>query len=260
MASPAIERPARIVVVRSAECPASQSTHGMGTQRQVRHARGAGMALTERGVAQAEAAARYLQQEEPGFDAVFVSPWRRAQQTLDLLLRPRPAAEREALLRECRPDERLRDRDLGITAALGHWDIAARYPDEAQRYAMDGPYYYRPAGGESWADVSLRCFSILNTIFRDRADQRVLVVTHGIVALSIHKILERLDDDAIVRLAREDPPAPGAITSYQPLPGQAEAGRMALVSWAAVPYGPELASELPGVEQAEAALEPMDTN
>lgn len=143
---------------------------------------------------------------------------------------------------------------------MDYWEIAAKYPDEVRRLALDGPYYYRPVGGESWADVSLRCFSILNTMFRDRADQRVLVVTHGIVALSIRKILGRLDDEQIVQLARHSPPPPGSITRYEPLPRQAEAGRMAMVDWAVVPYGPDLASPDSGVEQAEPVLEPMDTN
>ncbi len=262
MAVKPLERPSRIVVVRSAECPASQRVGfvGRGLLHGAPPPRGSQASLTSRGEEQAKATAAWLRDHEPNFDAIFVSPWRRAEQTLDAILAVRSDAQRATLTSQTRVDERLRDRDLGIISAMDHWAIAAKYPDEITRMALDGAYYYRPLGGESWADVSQRSYSILNTMFRDRANQRILVVTHGIVVLALRKILERVSEDSIVRLAHESPPPPGSVCRYQPLPDLAEAGRMSLVDWAVVPYPPELASANEGVEQAEAVIETLDTN
>ena len=41
--------------------------------------------------------------------------------------------------------------------------IREQYPDEAQRRDLLGKFYYRPPGGESWADVALRIRSLLAT-------------------------------------------------------------------------------------------------
>ena len=41
--------------------------------------------------------------------------------------------------------------------------IREQYPEEAQRRDLLGKFYYRPPGGESWADVALRVRSLLAT-------------------------------------------------------------------------------------------------
>ncbi len=61
-------------------------------------------------------------------------------------------------------DERLRDRELGILDRLTRLGVKTRYPDEAERRLWLGKLYYRPPGGESWADVALRLRSILDEL------------------------------------------------------------------------------------------------
>ena len=52
---------------------------------------------------------------------------------------------------------------------------AARLPDEAARRSRLGKFYYRPPGGESWADVLLRLRALLRELREDHPDGRVLL-------------------------------------------------------------------------------------
>ncbi|WP_368075779.1 histidine phosphatase family protein [Curtobacterium sp. Csp1] len=82
---------------------------------------------------------------------LWVSPYLRAQQTIDLALQAGGLDEPGR-----RVDERLRDRELGVLDLLTAQGVRNRYPDEEHRRQWLGKYYHRPSGGESWIDVMLR--------------------------------------------------------------------------------------------------------
>ncbi|RIJ05372.1 histidine phosphatase family protein, partial [Clavibacter michiganensis subsp. insidiosus] len=84
---------------------------------------------------------------------------------------------------EVRPDERLRDRELGILDLLTSRGVAARHPDEDDRRRWLGKLSYRPPGGESWADVALRIRSFLQDPEVEAADGRALITTHDAVVM-----------------------------------------------------------------------------
>ncbi len=99
---------------------------------------------------------------------------------------------------DLRLDERLRDRELGVLDRLTSRGVAARFPDEAERRRWLGKLYYRPPGGESWADVTVRLRSWLNDAI---APGRILVVTHDAVILLFRYLCEQLDEKALLELA-----------------------------------------------------------
>lgn len=99
-------------------------------------------------------------------------------------------------------DERLRDRETGVLYALTWRGIAARFPEEAARKRLTGKFYYRPPGGESWADVALRLRSVLSDIERDHPDGRVLVVAHDAVVVLTRYIVERLTEHEVLEIER----------------------------------------------------------
>jgi broad specificity phosphatase PhoE len=101
-----------------------------------------------------------------------------------------------------RYDERLRDRETGVLHALTWRGIAARYPEEAARKRRLGKFYYRPPGGESWADVALRLRSALSDMERDHPDGRVLVVAHDAVVVLTRYIVERLTEREVLEIER----------------------------------------------------------
>ncbi|MFI9270446.1 histidine phosphatase family protein [Kitasatospora sp. NPDC052896] len=100
-----------------------------------------------------------------------------------------------------RYDERLRDRELGILEMLTAAAIEKRHPEEAARRRKMGELYYRPPGGESWADVALRVRSCLRDLCTEEAGRPVLLVAHDNVVLMLRYVLERLTEERLVELA-----------------------------------------------------------
>ncbi|BDZ47076.1 histidine phosphatase family protein [Naasia aerilata] len=138
--------------------------------------------------------------------SLWVSPYRRARQTADGVL----AAS--GLDLSARVDERLRDRELGILDALTGRGVRARHPEEAERRTWLGKFYYRPPGGESWADVALRLRSVLADIDRDEDGKRVLVVCHDAVITLIRYVCERIEVETLMEDARRNPVPNGSVT------------------------------------------------
>ncbi len=101
-----------------------------------------GGSLTAVGIAQAQATAEYLRYT--AFDAIFVSPLRRAQETADLILSHHPTAlvEKTADLVECVPS--IPAMLLDVVKELSPEQIAA----EQQRIAAAFSRFFVPAPGE----------------------------------------------------------------------------------------------------------------
>jgi len=154
--------------------------------------------LSDLGVRQAEALGKRLGDlpaaEQP--TVVVASTYVRAQQTADHLL---ATAGLEHLPRMS--DERLRDREQGLLDRLTWYGVRRRYPEEAERRAYLGKYWYRPPGGESWADVALRIRHVLRDIRSDHADERVLIVSHDVPILMTRYVLESLTPQEAVALS-----------------------------------------------------------
>lgn len=157
-------------------------------------ARDADVDLSGLGVQQAKAVGAWLKalpaDEQP--DLLWTSPFRRARQT---------AAEALAVAGLDLPthvDERLRDRDMGITDMLTGDGIQKKYPEETERRAWLGKFYYRPPGGESWADVVLRVRSVLHDIALLAEGRTVLVTAHDVVNLLFCYVAEDMDEGQVL--------------------------------------------------------------
>lgn len=163
--------------------------------------RDADVPLSARGRQQAAAVAGWL--GTGSVDSAWSSPYLRARDTAQL-----------ALGRDCaviaRLDERLRDRELGILDGLTSNGVNARYRAEADRRRWLGKFYYRPPGGESWADVALRLRCWLAELPPDAG--RTLVVTHDAVILLLRYICEQLTEAQILEIAATTSVANASIT------------------------------------------------
>lgn len=137
--------------------------------------------------------------------AAWSSPYQRAHHTGELAIAAAGLRVRPSL------DERLRDRELGILDRLTTVGVAARYPDEAARKAHLGKFYYRPPGGESWADVALRLRSFLADAVAAPADHGVVFAHEAIVYL-IRYILEGWTERTVLAAAHEAPVRNAAVT------------------------------------------------
>jgi broad specificity phosphatase PhoE len=170
--------------------------------------RDADVPLTGIGTDQAEAVRRWLEARPADDypDSVWVSPYLRAIETAGIALAGRPDAA--APVR----DERLRDRELGVLDLLTTLGVEQRLPIEAARRRRLGKYYYRPPGGESWADVALRIRSFLIELDADHRGPTALVVSHDAVILLTRMVCEGLDEPEALHLARTEPLLNASIT------------------------------------------------
>jgi 2,3-bisphosphoglycerate-dependent phosphoglycerate mutase len=167
--------------------------------------RDADVPLSDTGREQAAAVGRRFATDPP--DLVVCSPYLRTVQTAEL-------AVGDTGVRIVR-DERLRDRELGILDLLTYKGVRVRHPDEAERRKRLGPFYYRPPGGESWADVTLRLRGALGDLRRDYADQRVLVVAHEVSVYLLRYLLEHLTEQDMMKLVKPGLVANCSITTWR---------------------------------------------
>ncbi|MEV5510823.1 histidine phosphatase family protein [Streptomyces orinoci] len=122
---------------------------------------------------------------------VLCSPYSRALQTWEGIT---------SVLREPPPpmlvDERLRDREMGTLELLTPSAVRARAPQEAERRARVGEWFYRPPGGESLADVTVRLRDLLVELRDAAAGRRVLMVAHDAVVAAVRHALAGLGSPA----------------------------------------------------------------
>ena len=171
-------------------------------------ARDPDVVLSPAGIEQARALGAHLTElgADRRPDALWVSPYKRTRQTAQL------AMEAAGFDLVPRFDERLRDRELGLIDALTGRGVTHLHPSEAQRRRWVGKFYYRPPGGESWADVALRLRSLMMDIDRDEDGKRVLIVCHDAVIRLFRYVCERLDEETVVEIARKTPVPNASIT------------------------------------------------
>ena len=156
--------------------------------------------LSELGVEQARAVGRWLSElgDDDRPDLLWSSPYRRARQTAETAL------EVADFHMEMRVDERLRDRDMGITDMLTSEGIRNKYPEEAERRGWIGKFYYRPPGGESWADVAFRVRAVMSDIANQAEGKTVLVTAHDVVNLLFCYVAEGMDEDSVLERSRSN--------------------------------------------------------
>jgi probable phosphoglycerate mutase len=168
--------------------------------------RDADVPLSDTGREQADAVGTWLAERPP--DLVVVSPYLRTVQTAEIAL----ASLDDVPLHR---DERLRDRELGVLDLLTNHGVTTRLPDEAARRKRLGKFYYRPPGGESWADVALRLRSLLGDLRRDHDGGRVLLFGHEAVVFLLRYLIEGLTEQQLMELAHDGTIANCSVTTWE---------------------------------------------
>jgi probable phosphoglycerate mutase len=190
--------PRALMLVRHGESlgnVANAAAYAAGADRLDIEVNDVSVELSELGVRQAEALGRRLRDGDQRPTAAWVSPYRRAQQTLDRIM------DVAGLDVPVVVDERWRDREQGILDRLTGRGIRAQFPAEAERRAYLGKFWYRPPGGESWADVALRVRAALLDVRLAHHGEHVLVVSHDVPILVTRYVVEALDAEGAVGLS-----------------------------------------------------------
>ena len=170
--------------------------------------------LSDTGRSQAEALGRHLAAlpEDQRPTAALSSPFNRALTTAQLAT--------EKLSIRVRTDERLRERDFGAFDGMTGTGIREQFPDEARCRDLLGKFYYRPPGGESWADVLLRLRSLLRELRQDHPGGRVLLFAHEATVLLVRYLAEHLSEEELMAVARETTVANTSVSSWRRMDGQ----------------------------------------
>ncbi|MDQ6670201.1 MAG: histidine phosphatase family protein [Chloroflexota bacterium] len=171
------------------------------------------VALSELGERQANALGRWFagMPEDDRPNVVLASTYLRARQTADAVRDTGGTAPGDLTLLV---DERLREKEFGVLDRLTRWGIQDKYPEQAEFRQRLGKFYHRPPGGESWCDVILRLRSVIDTLTREYAGERVLIVGHSVVVLCFRYLFERLTEEEILAIDRTDEVANCAVTCY----------------------------------------------
>ncbi|MCX8067672.1 MAG: histidine phosphatase family protein [Anaerolineae bacterium] len=127
--------------------------------------------LSEEGLAQARATARYIAARWP-LTAVYSSPLSRAMETAQAI------AEAQGL--EVHPLDGLMDLSFGEWEGLTIPEVQARYPD-LWRAWQEAPHTVRFPGGESLDDVRSRCTQALREVVERHPGETVAMVAHRVV-------------------------------------------------------------------------------
>ncbi|MCM4079214.1 histidine phosphatase family protein [Paractinoplanes hotanensis] len=167
--------------------------------------RDADVPLSDLGREQAKAVGAVLAEASP--QVAVVSPYLRARQTAELAL--------AGLDVPMVVDERLRDRELGVLDLLTAYGVQRRLPGEAARRARHGKFYYRPPGGESWADVLLRLRALLRELREDHPGGRVVLVAHEAVVFLVRYLAEGLSEAELMEIAHGTTVANCSISSWR---------------------------------------------
>jgi broad specificity phosphatase PhoE len=206
--------PTAIWLVRHGESMgnlADVQAHADGAGRLELDVRDPDVPLSPTGESQADALGRWLAGLAPDQQptAVLSSPFARAAETTR---RAVAGSGRELTIRY---DERLRERDFGAFDGMTGGGIREAYPDEARRRDLLGKFYYRPPGGESWADVALRVRSLLATEALRHDGERLLCVSHQAVIMVFRYVLEELAEADLLQIDRHEQIANTSVTRYE---------------------------------------------
>ena len=165
--------------------------------------------LSENGVEQSERLGKWFASQSEKPTVVYASPYLRGQITAQILL------NLSKIELNIRTDERLRERELGIFDSLTKDGAIEKFPELCDLRERWGKFYFRPPGGESWADVIVRLRSFIETDLLKLRDENVLIVTHEVVIRCFRYILEGLSEHQIMAIDKASDVENGAITSYE---------------------------------------------
>jgi broad specificity phosphatase PhoE len=174
---------------------------------------------------QAKAVGEKLQDALELPDVIYVSPYLRTKETLRKLIEGWPELATVKVVE----DERIREQEHGLAILYNDWKIFySMYPDQKKLFDLEGDYWYRWPQGENVPDVRLRIRSWFDTIVRDYADKKVLVVTHHLTILSLRAALERMSAEQFIAQNESEKPINAGVTLYRGDPKLGKDGKLVL--------------------------------
>lgn len=170
------------------------------------------IALTDEGHRQAAVTGRALRETFGVFDYVVHSGYTRTIETTEGLLAAYSPEERERMT--LRHHLFIRERDGGHTYDMTDAEASASFPWLQDYWNTFGPFFARPPGGESLAQVCERVYAFLQRLARNMAGKRVLVVSHAGTLWCFRYVLERWTYDEAEHRFNTEPMPNCGVTWY----------------------------------------------
>jgi broad specificity phosphatase PhoE len=214
----AIKRPTLLVFIRHAESMRNEAKRGSiyfnddEARRDVEGIPDHLIPLTETGLQQAALTGPALRRRFGAPDYLYHSGYKRAAQTAEGILAAYTAKEQAKI--QVRQHIFIRERDPGYAYDMTKDEVARIFPFMDKYWKTFGGFFARPIGGESLAQVTERAYLFLNMLFRDRAGQKVFVVTHGGALRCFRFLLERWDYEQALHWPRGHRPKNCGLTVY----------------------------------------------
>ena len=187
--------------------------------------------LTERGWRQARETGVALRQRFGVFDQVYHSGYQRAVETTTALLAGYEPADRERM--RVRHHLFIRERDQGYAYDMTDSEAREAFPWLQDYWNTFGPFFARPPGGESLAQVCERVYSFLQKLARTMEGKRVLLVTHGGTIWCCRYVLERWTYDEAERRFATEHIRNCSVTHYELESGRLSLRAAGVVHWEA---------------------------
>ena len=146
--------------------------------------------ITDEGARQARETGKRIAEHAPKPDLIYVSPYLRTHQTLDLILDHAPSDWKGVQQWE---NESIREQEHGMQTVFNDWRLAFVFdPMEAMQYNKQGAYSYRYRGGESKFDVRSRSSRFIGRLRRKHEGENILAVTHHLTRSEERRVGERV--------------------------------------------------------------------
>lgn len=214
-----IDRPLQLVLVRHAESVRNEAKKDASffaddfARNKVRGEADYKTPLTDVGRAQARITGHILKQSFGLFDYVYHSGFARTEQTVDEILTNYTPSEQAKM--KIRMSAFVREQDPGYTYDMTEAEAIKHFPYLEEYWKTFGGFFASPPGGESLAQVTERIYTFLDTLFRDRKGQKVLIVTHAAAIRGFRFILEKWDYKQALDAVTENKPLNCGVTVYE---------------------------------------------
>jgi len=139
----------------------------------------------------------WTRQHYPHIDKVFVSPFRRPNETAEIVL--------PEYIGQFEEDFRLREKDFGVFDALSDAERQEKFAEYVELKDLLKKYYFRLPGGENYPDMLLRAGSFLNMLKREHCGEIVAVFAHSAIIESFRFLLQGLNEKKFLQLAKTEP-------------------------------------------------------
>ena len=160
-----------------------------------------GVPLTEKGVDQAEKAAKFL--EDMNISAIYSSPIERAKNTANIV------GKHNSI--DVRIDDRLIELDMGKFTGMPYDEIFSSHGNVFMKF-YKGELEIAHNGVETFADVKKRVLGMVDHVIENHPDENVVLVTHmdpikamlsTIISLSPENLFELIIANASLNIFRE---------------------------------------------------------